>query len=333
MPLTRLGNCNEDIVSNHHELIIKATIARVKLLAETPHQEVSAMTPQELVQKGFCDPVRTFVKKEPHSARKLKSKRWRLIFAISLVDQLVERLFSTKQNKAEIKAWLDCPSAPGLSLTNDDDLHAIYSKIQNLAKGKPYAEADVTGWDWSVQEWELLEEAEMRCELGNFSPIAANLCRNRFVCVANSVYSMPDGRLLVLRDPGVQLSGCYNTSSTNSRVRVMCALLAGARWGYAMGDDCVEDYNEDAPARYASLGHPLKMYELRTDQFEFCSQIFTSTGAHPADGTKTLYRLLEQKAFSLELLAQFRLEMRNSPRLQQFLDSVTRTWPGGAKSV
>jgi hypothetical protein len=278
-----------------------------------------------------CDPVRVFVKGEPHSSNKVKEDRWRLIFAVSIVDQLIERLLCSEQNKEEIRKWDQCPSAPGVSLSSDASLKKLYDMIMTLKADGQMAEADVTGWDWSVKEWELLEDAHMRIHLGNFTPMSARALLNRQYCASRSVYAMPDGRLRVLRGDGVQISGCYNTSSTNSRLRVFVAYLCGALWAYAMGDDCVEEYVEDARERYAALGHPLKMYVQRDEEFEFCSLINTRDGAWPVDGTKTLFKLIEQKAITPELLAQFHLELRNHPRLAEFLECVERVSQAGGQ--
>jgi hypothetical protein len=312
------------------ETIIQLVLARLELLST---QSTEGLSSVDLVQQGFCDPVRVFVKGEPHPIRKEVTNRWRLIFAISIVDQIIERLLCTTQNKEEIKTWMDHPSAPGLGLSDDTQLDELYERVIETANGKPFAEADVSGWDWSVQEWELLHEAELRIKLGNFPLLSATCLRSRFYCVTRTVYAMPDGSLLELLSPGVQLSGCFNTSSTNSRLRVLAAYLVGAAWAIAMGDDCVEDFVADALERYAALGHPLKMYVLKTIEFEFCSNIFSKEGAWPVDGTKTLFRLLEQKNITPELLFQFRMEMRNHPRKAEFLASVERVKRAGKETL
>jgi hypothetical protein len=323
IPYVCLGSCNRDIIENDWRLIVDAVVERITLLCAADPEQLKELTPQQLVQAGYCDPVRMFIKKEPHSVRKYLSKRWRLIFAISLVDQIVERLLGHEQNSKEIREWMDNPSAPGISLSSDSALEEFYHRVANEADGQPLAEADITGWDWSVKEWELLWEAESRIKLGSFTPSAASALRNRFLCISRAVYAAPDGNLFTLIGNGVMLSGCYFTSSSNSRIRVLTAFMAGASWAIAMGDDCVEEYRPDASEKYEALGHPLKMYQERkcldgAYSFEFCSQLFSEDGTWPVDGTKTLYRLLEQKTISPELKQQFYFEMRNHPRLSEF---------------
>jgi hypothetical protein len=303
-------------------------IDRLDLLAE---KDISDLCAIELVKLGYCDPVRVFTKQEPHSTSKIRTGRMRQIFAVSIVDQLVERLLCADQNKREIALWDKIPSAPGLGLSDDNQLKGLYERIQILRGDTPAAEADIEGWDWSMKEWQMQWEAKARATLGNFSERTTLILKNRYHCVAHSVYTMPDAKLVVLKEAGVQLSGCYNTSSTNSRLRVLIAYLIGARWALAMGDDCVEDSVVDAQERYLALGHRVKMYNERTDEFEFCSNLFTDRGAWPVDGTKTLFRLLEQRKISPELIAQFRQEMRNSPRLHEFLQSVERVLTAGGQ--
>jgi len=284
------------------------------------------MSPAELVGKGMTDPVRLFVKGEPHPQKKILTKRWRLIMAISIVDQLVERILSDAQNKAEINDWKECPSTPGISLTDDAELKEFYDKIQS--QSGEIAEADVTGWDWSVKEWELHLEADMRADLCDADDWLRRIFHNREHCVANALYCLPDGRLIEKIVPGVQCSGRYNTSSTNSRLRVAVAAFCGAGWAFAMGDDCVEEYQEDAEKLYLALGHPLKMYNKRSDEFEFCSNVFTKDLVYPSDGTKTLYNLIEQKNIDAMLMNQFQMEMRHHPRREEFLECTSRVVAG-----
>lgn len=321
VPYLSLGNNNQDILPNNKELIINATIERLKILWELDLEKRN-LSPRELVEIGACDPVRLFVKGEPHSKRKVKSKRWRLIMATSVVDSLVERVMCYDQNKVEISEWEDIPSAPGINLLDQQAMINLYKDIH--ARKGDVAEADVTGWDWSVQASELRLEGLARGDLCSASPVLRTMFVNREYCVANAVYALPDGTLVAKDVPGVQCSGRFNTSSTNSRLRVALAYLVGSEWAKAMGDDCLEQFIEDAERKYAERGHPLKMYNRKEDKFEFCSQIMSSTGCCPADGTKSLYRLIEQPEITGELLAQFAEVMHMSPRYSEFLASVSR---------
>jgi hypothetical protein len=199
------------------ETLTKLVLDRLKLLCHMP----AGLTATQIVAGGYADPVRVFVKNEPHSQKKVKQGRWRLIFAVSLVDQVIERIMCSAQNNAEIDGWKRCPSAPGLSLQSDENLKDLHDHVVRLAGGKPLAEADVTGWDWSVKEWELVFDGEIRIRLGGMQGFAAQVMRARVLCASRSVYCMPDGKLLAHKNGGVQISG----STTPRQPTPACASL------------------------------------------------------------------------------------------------------------
>lgn len=309
VPLNRLASTNKQLILKHSSLVEKCVLNRMRLLLTSDGKE--DYSPEELIKLGLCDPVRLFVKNEPHGVKKELSRRWRLISSVSLIDQLCERLMFSEQNRLEITQWKDLPSKPGLGLDDYEDLAAIASAIP---EGK-VAEADVTGWDWSVQEWELEIEAYMRSRLMQLAanePLARAI-RLRYQAVARSVFVEPSGRLISQKWYGVQLSGCYNTSSTNSRLRVLVAHLVGAKWAMAMGDDCVETFVENAFEKYRLLGHPLKMYRLASSRdFEFCSHRFRGNKCFPVNPDKSLFRLLS-KGLEERDLAQFQSFLKDHP--------------------
>lgn len=326
--------------------VLDAVLDRLELLSKS---SVFGCTAEELVDGGFVDPVRLFVKQEPHGVKKVNEGRYRLISSVSLVDQLVERLLFTLQNKTEIDMWRQIPSKPGIGLT-DEDLFDMQDQIsgKSVRDGGSLAEADISGWDWSVQSWELDSEAYMRVRLAGLpGPFPredgqwthsdepfANIVYARYYCLGLSVYGLSDGKLFAQRQRGIQLSGSYTTSSSNSRMRVLAAMLVGAKWAVAMGDDCLEQYVPDAPVRYAELGHVVKDYQkAKADEFSFCSHRFERrewnvSVFEPLNWGKTFYRLLCQKPISAVesamLLKQFSSDMRHSPYLEDMLIVLVR---------
>lgn len=325
VPLHSLGlGQNGNVLRSESGLVANVVIERLRrFLAEPP----AGLSPRELVEQGYCDPVRLFVKDEPHSIRKRRQGRCRLIMSVSLADQLVERMLFNAQNKLEIKNYANIPSKPGMGFT-DLQLRQTWLYVKKLAGDKvsEAAEADVKGFDWSVQEWELMFDARCRVKLAGTTLDSdfGVMVMGRVYALTRAVLTDYHGNMYSCVIPGIQLSGSFNTSSTNSRIRVTMALAVGAKWAVAMGDDCVEQYVENAEAKYAVLGHPLRMYKRCTDSFEFCSTRFTATRCYPTDGTKTLYRLIEQKTITGEFLYQFRSEMRNHPRLREFESVIAK---------
>nr|AUQ23139.1 RNA-dependent RNA polymerase [Cereal yellow dwarf virus RPV] len=106
--------------------------------------------------------------------------------------------------------------------------------------------------------------------------------------ISNSILCLSDGTMLSQVKPGVQKSGSYNTSSTNSRIRVMAACHCGASWAIAMGDDALEAPDTDL-SKYKDLGFKVEV----SKELEFCSHVFKSpTLAIPVNANKMLYRLI-----------------------------------------
>lgn len=332
VPLSRLGASNAKLLETDRSLVVEAVLHRFNLLTgKIPD------SPEQILLGGFCDPVRLFVKSEPHNKKKFLTKRWRLIANLGLVDIIIEKLLFDKQNKREIANWRSCPSTPGINLSSPIELKAFGGRIMKISNNlETAASADVTGFDWSVQEWELYFDAKARLKLMNCpkGSLLERIIFNRIKCLCRPVYVLPSGDLLQQTHPGVQKSGSNNTSSTNSRIRVALARLAGARWAVANGDDCIEEFVEDAEKKYLSLGHPLKMYDKCNGSFSFCSTIFIPGGGvpYPEDGTKTLFNLLENKVpLGADLEAdpyinQFEREMEYHPRREEFQECYSRAF-------
>lgn len=298
---------------------------RLRALATGPFTD----DPEEDVRLNRCDPVRVFVKNELHSATKVSEGRLRLIMSISVVDQLVERVLCEDQNEAEIRFHSDIPSKPGMGL-DDEGLDRLMSA---MAEFEDPVETDMSGYDWSVAEWMLVADAAFRTMakgLGADSAYA-RLIAARVKCLARSVLVFSDGSIFTQSIPGVQKSGSYNTSSTNSRIRVMLGYLAGSSKLIAMGDDAVEEYSSEAFRKYRELGMKPKMYtrvSLVTG-IEFCATVFSSLFApRPVRWQRMLATLLQTTPQTLEeeetRLCALQNELRHSPAAAEAFDIISR---------
>jgi hypothetical protein len=315
------------------EQIVNAAMARCQLLMSTCPDEVFHLSPVELVQRGFCDPVKLFVKNEGHTKVKIETGRVRLISSISLVDQLVERIMSSNQNSAEKERWRDIPSACGIGFTQDD-IDAMYKYVADRP-GQPL-ETDISGFDWSVHYFELAADVEVRLRLNGCSRDSpfGKLLTNRVRCLAASVFVLPDGRMVAQSLPGVQKSGSFNTSPTNSRIRYMMARAIGARWAKTHGDDCVEDAVKDGQQKYAAQGRICKSYKLcPPKQFEFCSHRYDGETAINVNWVKGLFNLLANRNHDPQLLEDFKREHALSPQLGWCLAVIYASGWGGVKTI
>lgn len=257
-------------------------------------------SPEQAVLDGVTDPVRLFVKGEPHKLAKIQEGRFRLIASVSLVDQLVARMLFQDQNKMELRCFRDIPSQPGMGLSSDQQVEDFVERLAVKA-GAPSSEelvanwqewvvpTDCSGFDWSVPMWLLEDDIEVRNLLTvGITPELSSLRSVWLKCLGNSLLSLSDGCLLAQTTPGIQKSGSYNTSSSNSRIRVMMSKHAGASWCLAMGDDAIESPDTDVGV-YKSLGFKCEVAE----KFDFCSHVFHSPSvAIPSNVGKMLIGLL-----------------------------------------
>lgn len=326
-------------VENHERqllpILAQLTYDRLKKMSQVNFEDMSA---EELVQKGLCDPIRVFVKGEPHKQSKLDEGRYRLIMSVSLVDQLVARVLFQEQNKLEITLWRSIPSKPGMGLSTDAQVTEFMSSLSQHVQvpvedlvydwEKHVLPTDCSGFDWSVSDWLLQDEMEVRNRLTqNNNDLTKRLRSCWLKCLSNSVLALSDGSLFAQRVPGVQKSGSYNTSSTNSRIRVMCAFHAGASWCVAMGDDALESVDTNLEV-YKDLGLKVEV----SGQLEFCSHIFEKPDlAIPVNVGKMLYKLIygyNPECGSIQVLRNYidactsvLNELRHDPGMVQLLYS------------
>ncbi len=325
VPWHNLGPTKGDVIRTHSSVIIDVAVSRITRLMALGHMltsgEVSYADPIALVKELYCDPVRVFIKQEPHKISKAKLGAWRPICSVSLVDELIDRLIFGPQNKLEIDNWATCPSCPGIGFT-PLQTKQLLDKISSFSADM--AEADISGWDWSVKDWQFELEARARCLLAGalHDSLFAQLVQARFWCIRYSLYCLSDGTLLHQVHPGVMKSGLYITSSSNSRMRVVLGWIAGAHSIVAMGDDSLESFHPNAEANYKAMGFTLKFYKRVTDSFEFCSHRYYPDGTYfPTNSDKGLFNLLASP-YTRERFHSYLYENHSNPELPRLLEVI-----------
>ncbi|WCH76245.1 P1-P2 fusion protein [Ageratum virus 2] len=283
--------CFDDESYHNLESLVFARLHRLRT--------INFSDPVQAVRDGLCDPVRLFVKPEPHKREKIANKRYRLIASISIADQLVARMLFRLQNERELELHMQIPSKPGLGFSKDEQVLSFVEQVASLASTTPeqlvaswpsyIIPTDCSGFDWSVQAWMLEDELEVRNRLTlNLSPELRRMRAGWLRCLSQSVFCLSSGVLLAQTEPGIQKSGSFNTSSTNSRVRFMASLYAGAPWCVTMGDDALEGVGSDLSV-YEGLGLKCE----RADEFDFCSHIFQAPHkVIPKNISKMIFNLL-----------------------------------------
>jgi len=346
IPFTTLGCAkNSQVFSRHYDLLVEMICEQIVYMVVFG-SEFPRMSSVDLIAYGCWDPVRLFVKNEPHSEAKLLEGRLRLIANVSLRTQLIERWLCGFQNDLEIAQWYNLPVAPGIGL-DDDSLYLITAKLKSiLSRRGEVAMTDVSGWDWSVKPWLLWADAERR-RIASGAPaggIYAELLFARAYATGASVYAMSDGSLVAQGSHGIQNSGSYCTSSTNSWMRVILYLVARSlasgempqeSWleeVVAMGDDCVEAHVPGVLEQYRKMGFKCSLSATSTSVkgVEFCSHKFDGQGlAEPTSWDKTLYRFFSGKpgAELVAQLAQLEFVLRHLPRRQELM-TIARDYAG-----
>lgn len=317
VPDSLLGGTNGKVMTQFTDFVVTLAVERLERLVSASRGRIGGLSPRDLVLQGFSDAVRVFVKNEPHKIAKIDLWRLRLIWSVSLVDQIVERVLFEPLCKENIDNWVELPAKPGMGST-DQDFEILWDQMTGLAVGGEVSgleDTDINAWDLSVKWWmQVADSIGCLMNLG-VSPESdyGRVILNRCEVAVKPVIALSDGRLYVCKRPGRQLSGKLRTSDGNSRMRVMLAEMRGVRC-IAMGDDCVESRLRVPAGRfYESLGFTIEVNV--TEQVKgtvFCSFRHKSRGAaEPVRWVRTLFRFISRTKRELADYAQLEEELRH----------------------
>lgn len=321
-PLGALGGSNGIIISEYRSFLIRCVVERICLLLSIPICELELLSGFELVQRGLCDPIRAFIKGEPHSDKKVAEGRFRIISGVSLVDNIIERVMFRNTHAVEIANWRKLPTCPGMSL-EDYDLEFIYEwQVKNRA-----GHGDVAGWDWCLPRWLMEDCTKARLLSVDSNQSYKDLVRAQFVCWVRGTFLVGNELWEQTRD-GVQKSGSYRTSRDNSWSNYILNQVAAIEAGHdeevevkAMGDDLLAQILEGVREELERLGFRVKvMQDDGPGNFEFCSQVWSGDPmAEPQNLGKMLYRLLSKipgSALWYQTLQSLHRDLRHHPQAE-----------------
>lgn len=255
----------------------------------------------DLLKEGWCYPVRTFEKNEPHKKSKLREGKIRLIDGTSFTDQVFDRLIYGLQNKVEICLWHDIPSKPGFGVATEDQRELLKESTERVMSRmgiSKLAKSDMSGFDWNVDGFMFMIDALRRTILCvDSEPLLARIYAKRAIVCSMRPMCLSNGEMYYFNKLGKMPSGWYNTSSTNSYIRAFLAYYVGCKFVMTMGDDAVEEYVESAKQCYEDIGFKVKEYDVfPSGVFEFCSMRFEEgVGFSSTSFAKPLFNLLNQK--------------------------------------
>lgn len=227
-----------------------------------------------------ADPIKFFIKDEPHKKNKVDEGRFRLIQSFSLEDQLVDKCLFYPWFGAEVVSPMIAPSKAGWS-----PLPGGYQRLMASFPDKAVA-IDKTAWDWTMPAWVIFMYVWLKLsQCRNCTDEYMWMCWRRayFVWGPGSTYRMHDGVVLRQLFWGVQKTGCLLTLSLNSQAQDFQHCLAWIRafpkiaripklW--CMGDDQLMEWFDDIAnymAQLSKTGCIVKKEELNKEfaGFEF----------------------------------------------------------------
>lgn len=306
----------EDALYGAYGVIVNDALSILEAWRDANNLEIRKLTPVQLFQRGLVRMGRIFIKQEPHSEKKMREGRYRIIVSVNLALQIAERVLYYDQNQAEIANWDLIGAKPGLS-TTDEGNAKLYYQVDEFRRrtGRKVDSDDVYCWDFSVPGWgfDLATEVNLNLMSARGTPWE-NLIRNADYCNTMLPYMLSDGRIYQQMRPGIMRSGRFTTASINSKVREALAILTkrddSPNFNISMGDDHVGD---QAPRDYERFGFKITDEEISSvgEPFSFCSHYYMGGAiAVPQQWGRTLYRLLSREFDEVEYM-QWRYEMRH----------------------
>nr|QIJ56917.1 RNA-directed RNA polymerase [Scaphoideus titanus sobemo-like virus 2] len=203
------------------------------------------------ISEREADPIRLFIKQEPHKASKVEKEAWRLISSVSVVDQIIDHLLFDPMNHKLAQNYLYVVPQIGWA-----PLYLGWALIPSSGVAM-----DKSGWDWSVRPWLAEVVLALRKRLcDNLTPEWEELASWRYqMLFGNPVYVTTGGRFFRQKQPGVMKSGCVNTISDNSIMQdvlnKVVELETGltSSWMRTMGDDTLQSDPGDVPTYVSTL--------------------------------------------------------------------------------
>lgn len=265
------------------------------------------------------DPIRLFVKAEPHKKSKLEDSRHRLISSVSIVDQVIDHMIFGDFNQAVVDNWATTPSKVGWS---------AYRGGYRAIPDQVWLALDKSSWDWTVNVWlvELVLQARVNL-CTNFNDYWYELACWRYKeLFFNAVFVTSGGTMLRQVNPGVMKSGCVNTIVDNTLMQIILHLRVCIETGqepgliYAMGDDTLQERPIDYQAYIDKMGEYSIVKDGRMAN-EFAGLRFHGKRIEPLYAGKHAFNLLHADPDNEEaLFLSYLLLYHRSSRRQIIVD-------------
>lgn len=272
-----------------------------------------------------ADPLKVFVKQEPHKKSKLAEGRYRLITAVSLVDTMVDRILFGPMWRKAMQRVLETPCAVGWSPVGGGWrwLNSIYPNGT--------LSVDKSAWDWSVRGWMVHIWYNFVLILHpSYPEWWFKRVTWRFLSLfRTAVYQFSDGVQIQQPGMGIMKSGCYLTLCLNSVAQTALHFLVADRLGmdpdhnvpYCFGDDTVMAPFENQQEYLDELDKFcfVKQAEM-ADFVQFVGFIITPKGFVPEYWEKHLFQLAHLDiSVAEDTLKQYQMLYAYDPVMLRFI--------------
>lgn len=244
-----------------------------------------------------------FIKFEPHTKKKAKEGRWRLIMMSSLPVQIAWHM-AVRHSERKFLSETSHPLKHGLVYYGGG--WKRFHRENQLTQR--YWAADKSGWDWNSPGWVYDQCRQLRKNLTLNSDSKWTTLMDKLYADAyeNSVFVLPNGELYKQQTRGLMKSGLVVTISDNGISQLCLDILARLRTGMpdmrviATGDDTLQMVPPN-PAVYVSELQKAGCIIKETQEVEeFMGFLIDSEGFYPRYLGKHLMNLLYQDTKYLE---------------------------------
>jgi hypothetical protein len=350
-PLSDLANTNAELVSKHGDLLFNLVLDRINKLCELEEYNQSDL--RDYILNGYTDPIRIFIKVEPHKRKKILLRRYRIISSVSVIDQVVDRVLFGDQCNSETFNWPKTPSKSGTGLSTDEQQRMLYVVLKKLCD--KLVTSDVSGWDWNFKEWQYWAEyirtlmvwgydfdtAYDYAYSPNFKtmPKVLKVAWYRTKFLSYNYFGLSNGELLTHGPPGIQKSGSLKTLSTNSAQRALLAMLIFDEDANTMGDDAIEAWHREQfkdtefISAYLEWGFILTDVKLvvNDEPLDFCSHQIYEDRAVPVNQIKMVFKYLHSDLMDTEEQKyQISTDLRYAPDGDFILGYLRSRWQAWA---
>lgn len=233
---------------------------------------------QRRLEERTDDPIRLFVKPEPHKHKKICAKAYRLISSVSVIDQIIDHMLHDDLNDQIVVNWLNQPAKIG------------WSPYKGGWKIIPqnWIAMDKSAWDWSVRPWLLQAVLDLRislCENMNEKWLELAYWRASVMC-KNPVFITSGGCLFKQKFSGGIKSGSVETLASNSIAQVILHARVAFELGiepplmFTMGDDTIQQPIDNLEAYVSKLNEFCYVKEV-IPRVEFAGHRFQGAYVEP----------------------------------------------------